>query len=167
MARLRLALVLLLAAVVSLGAGIGLFWLVSRMPCEGEQLACNIDDAVGGYAALIWAGLGLVVFGIALLFANRRTALTVAALLLVAPLVIFVLGDLLEGWRHVGVYPYPDFRSFVSEFVPPAAVVLVQYLILRFAVRTFAPPQESDPAVTPPPTADDRGPHGGIPLPME
>jgi hypothetical protein len=136
MARLRLVLILLLAAVISLGAGLGLFWLVSGMPCEGEQLACNIDDAVGGYAAIIWAGLGLVAFGIALLFANTRKALAIAAIILLAPLLFFVGGDLLEGWTYVGFYPYADFRSFISKLVPPASLVLVQYLILRFAVRS-------------------------------
>lgn len=136
MARLRLVLILLLAAAISLGAGLGLFWLVSGMPCEGEQLACNIDDAVGGYAAIIWAGLGLVTFGIALLFANTRKALAIAAIILLAPLLFFVGGDLLEGWTYVGFYPYADFRSFISKLVPPASLVLVQYLILRFAVRS-------------------------------
>jgi hypothetical protein len=136
MARLRLVRILLLAAAISLGAGLGLFWLVSGMPCEGEQLACNIDDAVGGYAAIIWAGLGLVAFGIALLFANTRKALAIAAIILLAPLLFFVGGDLLEGWTYVGFYPYADFRSFISKLVPPASLVLVQYLILRFAVRS-------------------------------
>jgi hypothetical protein len=135
MARLRLVLILLLAAAVSLSAGLGLFWLVSRMPCEGEQLACNIDDAVGGYATLIWAGFGVVVFGLALLFANKRKALAVAAIVLLAPLLFFVGGDLLEGWTYVGFYPYADFRSFLSKLLPPASLVLVQYLILRLAVR--------------------------------
>lgn len=134
MARLRLVLALLLAGAVSLGAGLGLFWLVSQTPCQGEQLSCNIDDAVGGYASMIWTGLGLAVFCIALLFAKRRKALAVAAMILIAPLLLFAGGDLLEGWRYVGVYPYADFRSFIAKFAPPATVVLVQYLIMRIAV---------------------------------
>jgi len=134
MARLRLVLVLLLAAAVSLGVGLATFWLISGMHCDGEQLACNIDDAVGGYATMIWAGLGLVAFGIALLFANTPKALAVAAIVLLAPLIFFVGGDLLEGWTYVGFYPYADFRSFITKLVPPASVVLVQYMILRFAV---------------------------------
>jgi hypothetical protein len=134
MARLCLVLALILAAAVALCAGLGVFWLLSQMHCEGEQLGCNIDDAVGGYAAMIWASLGLVVFGISLLFTHKRKSLTVAALLLIAPLVVFVIGDLLQGWRYVGSYPYADFRSFITKFAPPASVVLVQYLILRIAV---------------------------------
>lgn len=134
MARLRLVLALILAAAVSLGLGLGLFALLSALPCEGEQLACNIDDAIGGYATLIWAGLGLAAFGVALLFTNKRKALALAAILLLVPLVLFVGGDLLEGWRYVGVYPYADFRSFIAKFAPPAVVFLVQYLILRVAV---------------------------------
>jgi putative effector of murein hydrolase len=89
---------------------------------------------VGASAALIWSGLGLVIFGTALLFTNKRKAIIVAALLLLAPLVVFVVGDLLEGWRYVGYYPYADFRSFISKFAPPATVILVQYVILRFAL---------------------------------
>jgi hypothetical protein len=134
MARLRLILALILAAAVSLGAGLAVAWLLGQMHCEGEQLACNIDDAIGAYAAMIWSGLGLVVFGIALLFTNKRVALTGAAIVLIAPLLVFVGGDLIEGWRYVGFYPYADFRSFIGKFAPPACVVLVQYLILRFAV---------------------------------
>lgn len=134
MVRLRLALMLLLAAVVSLGIGMALFGLLSEMPCEGEQLGCNIDDAVGGYATMIWVGLGLVAFGIGLLFNNKRKALAMAAILLILPLIVFVVGDLLEGWRYVGVYPYADFRSFVSKFVPPGTAVLVQFLVLRIAL---------------------------------
>jgi hypothetical protein len=166
MARSRLILALIVGTAVSFGFGLSAFELLSEMHCEGEQLACNIDDAVGAYAAMIMAAVGVVVFGIAPLFANKRTSLTAAALLLIAPLVVFVSGDLLEGWRHVGYYPYADFRSFITKFAPPAAVVLVQYLILPFAVRAFAPPQEPGPADMPPPVKD-RGPHGGIPLPME
>ncbi len=135
MARWRLILALILGALVSLGLGIGLFLLLDRMPCEGEQLACNIDDAVGAYATLIWTVLSLVVFGIALLFKKRRGALAVAAILLVAPLIVLGAGDLLEGWRYVGFYPYADFRSFIAKAAPPMFVVLVQYLILRFVVR--------------------------------
>lgn len=134
MSRLRLVLMLLIAAVVSFGIGMALFGLLNNMPCEGEQLGCNIDDAVGGYATMIWAGLGLVCFGLGLLFTNQRKALAVAAILLILPLIVFVVGDLLEGWRYVGVYPYADFRSFVSKLVPPGAAVLVQYLILRTAL---------------------------------
>jgi hypothetical protein len=134
MARLRPVLELILAAAVSLGVGLGVFGLLSEMPCAGEQLACNIDDAVGAYASMIWAAIGVVVFGIALLFANKRNALAISAIVLIAPLILFVGGDVLEGWRYVGFYPYADFRSFISKFAPPAAVVLMQYLILRFAV---------------------------------
>ncbi len=137
MARLRLVLMALLAGAASLAAGLAVYWLTAMMPCRGEGLACNIDDAIGGYGAMIWAGLGVAVFGIALLFTNRRKALTVAALLLVAPLIIFVGGDLLQGWRYVGVYPYGDLRSFISKFLPPAAVVLVQYSILRLALARW------------------------------
>ena len=134
MAPLRLVLALILAVATSLGIGLGLFWVLTEMPCRGEQLSCNIDDTVGGYAAMIWSGLGLVAFGVALLFANKRKALAIVAILLVTPLVLFVAGDLLEGWRYVGVYPYADFRSFIAKFAAPATVVLVQYLILRIAV---------------------------------
>jgi len=134
MARLRLVLMLLLAGAISLGAGLAIFWLISQMHCAGEQLACNIDDAVGGYATMVWSGLGLIAFGSALLFSAKRMALAIAAIVLLAPLVLSVGGDLLEGWRYVGFYPYADFRSFISKLAPPAFAVLVQYLILRVAV---------------------------------
>lgn len=138
MARLRLILafiaVLTVAAAASLGLGLGVSWLIGRMHCEGEQLSCNIDDAIGAYGTLIWAGASVIVFGISMLFRNKRIALIVVALALMAPLVVFVFGDLVQGWRYVGTYPYADFRSFISKFAGPATTVLVQYLILRIAL---------------------------------
>ena len=84
MARLRLILafiaVLTVAAAASLGLGLGVSWLIGRMHCEGEQLSCNIDDAIGAYGTLIWAGASVIVFGISMLFRNKRIALIVAAL---------------------------------------------------------------------------------------
>ena len=139
MAHLRRILLLLLAAAVSLGAGLGVTWLVDRMPCHGERLACNIDAAVGGYATIIWAALGLLIFGIIVLFMRRRLVLAIAAVVLVVPLLLFVGADQIEGWRYVGVYPYSNFRSFLAIFAPPAATVLVQYLILRLVAPARLP----------------------------
>ena len=45
------------------------------MPCQGEGLACNLNEAIGGYAVLIWSCLGPLIFGVILFVANNRAAL--------------------------------------------------------------------------------------------
>lgn len=131
MTYLRVILTLLIAGVVSLAAGLAAHSLADEMPCHGEGLACNIDAAIGGYAAIIFAGLGPIVLGLTLFFARTRIALAATAMALIVPLIAFVGCDLTEGWRYVGFYPYPNFRTFLQIFGPPAVTVVVQYLILR------------------------------------
>ncbi len=40
-----------------------------------------------------------------------------------------------DHWRYVGFYPYKDFRTFLVMALPPALTVVVQWLILRIAIR--------------------------------
>ncbi len=134
MARVRLILMVLLAAAVSLAAGLAVNWLTDLIPCQGEGLACNIDVAIGGYGSMIWAGLGAVVFAMTLLIARTRKALAGAACVLLLPLIVLFLLTKIDTWRYVGFDPYPSFRSFLTMLAPPACAVVVQYLILRLAV---------------------------------
>ena len=134
MARVRLILMVLLAAAVSLAAGLAVNWLADLMPCQGEGLACNIDAAIGGYGAIILAALAPVLFGATLLIARARKALAGAACVLLLPLIVLFLLTKIDTWRYVGFDPYPSFRSFLVMLVPPVCAVAVQYLILRLAV---------------------------------
>ena len=131
MAYLRVILILLLAGAVSLAAGLATHSFVDVMPCHGEGLACNLDAAIGGYAAIICAGVGPIIFGLTLSFTRTRIALAGTAAALILLLIARVGCDLIEGWRYVGFYPYPDFRAFLQMFAPPAVAVLIQYLFLR------------------------------------
>ena len=134
MARVRLILMVLLAAAVSLAAGLAVNWLADLMRCQGEGLSCNIDAAIGGYGAIILAALGPVVFGVTLLIARTRKALAGAACVLLLPLIVLFLLTKIDTWSYVGFDPYPSFRSFLTMLVPPVCAVAVQYLILRLAV---------------------------------
>ena len=53
-------------------AGLLFGQIIARVPCQGEGLACNIDEAVGAYAVLIYAVLGPIIF--AQRSASRETA---------------------------------------------------------------------------------------------
>jgi hypothetical protein len=55
---MHLVLTLLVAGALSLLAGLAVSEILALMPCQGEGLACRIDDAIGAYAVLIWATLG-------------------------------------------------------------------------------------------------------------
>jgi hypothetical protein len=134
MTRLHLVRMLLVAGVVSLAAGLAASWVAGLVPCRGERLACNIDAAVGGYGAIIWAALGPLIFGVTLLVAKNRVALAGAMAVLLLPLVGFFCLAKFDSWRYVGFYPDKDLRTFLVMFVLPALTVLVQYLILRLVV---------------------------------
>jgi hypothetical protein len=83
---LRLLLALITAGAISLAVGVIVSVLTTTLDCEGEGLACNIDDAIGAYAATIAAALGPLIYGVTLAVATNRRALLGATLVLLAPL---------------------------------------------------------------------------------
>jgi hypothetical protein len=129
-----LVLALLAAGAVSFLAGFAFTQAIERVPCRGETLACNIDQAIGAYGVVIWAILGPLIFGLTLFIARNRIALAGAFAVLLAPPVAFFLISQIEHTLYVGLEPQRQFRTFLVTFAPPALTVLVQYLILRLVV---------------------------------
>lgn len=127
----RLLVTLVVAGALSCLAGLLFIRIVERMPCHGERLACNIDQAVGAYAVLIYAVLGPIIFAVTLGIAQNRRALAGATIVLLAPLVVFFFISSIESWRYVGLNGYSEWRKFLVTFMPPILTVLVQSLVLR------------------------------------
>ena len=127
----RLILTLVIAGALSCMAGLLFRQLIARVPCQGEELACNIDEAVGAYAVLIYAVLGPIIFAVTLGIARNRRALAGATIVLLAPLLVFFGIASIETWRYVGFDAYSESRKFLVTFMPPILAVLVQSLILR------------------------------------
>jgi hypothetical protein len=75
MPRHRLLLLILVACAFSFTAGIIAIELAAEMPCRGEGLACNIDQAIGAYAVLFVTSIAMGGFGVALTAATDRTTL--------------------------------------------------------------------------------------------
>jgi hypothetical protein len=130
-AYIRLLLTLVVAGALSCLAGLLFVRIVEGMPCDGERLGCNIDQAVGAYAVLIYAVLGPVIFAVTLGIARNRKALAGATIVLLAPLVVFFFISSIEHWRYVGFDLYDEWRKFLVTFMPPILAVLVQSLVLR------------------------------------
>jgi hypothetical protein len=137
----RLVLALLAAGALSFLAGLVFTEIVRRIPCQGEGLACNIDQAIGAYGVVIWAILGPIIFGLTLFIARNRVALAGAMVVLLAPPVAFFLLTQIEHALNIGLEPQRQLRTFLVTFVPPALTVLMQYLILRLVV----PPRQEAP----------------------
>ena len=135
----RLVLALLAAGVLSFLAGVVFMETVGAIPCEGEGLACNIDAAVGGYGVVIFAVLGPIIYGVTLLVANNRAAVIGALGVLLVPILGFYLLAMSDGWRYIGFDAYKSLRTFLVTAAPPALTVIVQWLILRIAVRPKTP----------------------------
>jgi hypothetical protein len=132
----RVAITLLAAGAVSFLVGFAFTQLIARVPCSGETLACNIDQAIGAYGVVIWAILGPIIFGLTLFMAPNRVALAGAMIVLFLPPIAFFLMTQIAHALNLGVEPYHQFRAFLVLFLPPALTVLVQYFILRLAVPT-------------------------------
>ena len=136
----KFVLALFAAGALSFLAGYAVTELIALIPCRGEGLACNIDQAIGGYAVVIWAILGPLIFGLVLAIARNRIALAGALAVLLVPPVAFFLITQIEHTLYVGLEPQRQLRTFLTTFAPPALTVLVQYLILRVVVpRTPEP----------------------------
>jgi hypothetical protein len=127
----RLLVTLVIAGALSCLVGLLFTQIIDRMPCEGEGLACNIDQAVGAYAVLIYALLGPIIFAVTLGIAHNRRALAGATIVLLAPLVVFFFIASIENWRYVGFDAYDEWRKFLVTFMPPILAALVQALVLR------------------------------------
>jgi hypothetical protein len=127
----RLLVTLVVAGALSCLAGLLFVRIVESMPCDGERLGCNIDEAVGAYAVLIYAVLGPIIFAVTLGIARNRKALAGATIVLLAPLVVFFFIASIEHWRYVGFDAYSEWRKFLVTFMPPILAVLVQSLVLR------------------------------------
>ena len=130
----KFVLALFAAGALSFLAGFAFTQLIAPIPCRGEGLACNIDQAVGGYAVVIWAILGPLIFALVLAIARNRTALLGALAVLLVPPVAFFLITQIEHTLYIGLEPQRQLRTFLVTFAPPALTVLVQYLILRLVV---------------------------------
>ena len=115
----RLALALLAAGALSFLVGFAFTWLVGRVPCHGEGLACNIDQAIGGYGVVIWSILGPLIFGLILFISRSRIALAGAAVVLLAPPVAYFLISQIEHALYVGFEPGRQLRTFLVTFAAP------------------------------------------------
>ena len=136
----RVVLALFAAGALSFLTGYAFTELIALLPCRGEGLACNIDQAIGGYAVVIWAILGPLIFALVLAIARNRIALLGALAVLLVPPVAFLLITQIEHALMIGLEPQRQLRTFLVTFAPPALTVLVQYLILRVVVpRTPEP----------------------------
>jgi hypothetical protein len=90
-------LALFAAGALSLLAGYAFTELIALIPCHGESLSCNIDQAIGGYAVVIWAILGPLIFGLVLAIARNRIALLGGLALLLVPPVAFLSRSVSSG----------------------------------------------------------------------
>lgn len=163
----RLVFALVAAAVLSSLLGILFTETVRAVPCQGEGLVCNIDQAIGAYAVAIWAVLGPCIFGLTLLIAHNRVALAGAAIVLLTPLVAFFAIATLETWRYVGFSPYGDWRKFLVTLAPPVLAVLVQWFILRVVIMPEQLSGETPTLRAVKPSGESKSEGGSILFPTE
>lgn len=163
----RLVFALVAAAALSFLLGILFTETVRAVPCHGERLVCNIDQAVGAYAVAIWAVLGPCIFGVTLLVARNRVALAGAAMVLLSPLIVFFALVMFDAWRYVGFDAYGDWRKFLVTLVPPVLAVLVQWFILRVVVMPEPMSGETPALRAVKPSGESKSEGGSILFPTE
>jgi hypothetical protein len=149
---MRLLFGLLIAAGLSFLIGFGASEIASLVPCRGEGLVCNLDQAIGAYAVIILSLLSPVIFGVILLVAANRVTLRGGMALLLLPLVLFLLIALIESWSAFGFEPYRNLRRVLTMFLPPALTVIAQWKILGVMIGRVKPrPVEQGRAAPPKP----------------
>jgi len=131
---MRLLFGLLVAAGLSFLIGLGASEIASLLPCRGEGLVCNLDQAIGAYAVIIWSLLGPAIFGVILMVATNRITLRGGLILLLVPLVLALLLAMMESWSAFGIEPYRNLRRVLTMFLPPALAVVAQWSILSAVV---------------------------------
>jgi nitrate/nitrite transporter NarK len=131
----RLLLGLLAAGAVSFLVGLGATEIMRLVPCQGEGLVCNINQAIGSYGVVILAVLGPIIYGVSLLIARNRTVLLGVMIVLLVPIMAFYLIVQTEHALNIGLEPYRQFRTLLVMVLPPALTVVVQYFVLRFALQ--------------------------------
>jgi hypothetical protein len=127
---MRLLLGLIAAAGLSLLIGLAASHIASLMPCQGEGLGCNLDEAIGAYAVLIWSCLGPLIFGVILAVASNRVTCAGGMVIVLAPLLLFMFGSFVETWTTIGFEPYRNLRTALTLFLPPLLVVVAQWRVL-------------------------------------
>lgn len=165
---MRLLFGLLVAAGLSFLIGFGASEVASLLPCRGEGLVCNLEQAIGAYGVIIWSMLGPVIFGVILLVAANRVTLRGGMALLLLPLVLFLLITLIESWAAFGVEPYRNLRRVLTMFLPPALAVVAQWAMLGAVVaRSRSRPMDEAVAAAPPKPEPPQPAETFTPLPTE
>jgi hypothetical protein len=164
---MRLLFGLLIAAGLSFLIGFGASEIASLVPCRGEGLVCNLDQAIGAYAVIILSLLGPVIFGVILLVAANRVTLRGGMALLLLPLVVFLLIALIESWSAFGFEPSRNLRRVLTLFLPPALTVIAQWKILGVMIGRLQPCPVEQGRVTPPPPEPSRPAETFTPFPTE
>ena len=65
----KLVLALFAAGAISFLTGFAYVKLMGQLACSVETLVCNINEAIGAYAVVIWAILGPLIFALVLAIA--------------------------------------------------------------------------------------------------
>jgi hypothetical protein len=164
---MRLLFGLLIAAGLSFLIGLGAREIASLVPCRGEGLVCNLDQAIGAYAVIILSLLGPVVFGVILFVAANRVTLRGGMVLLLLPLVLFLLIALIESWSALGFEPYRNLRRVLTMFLPPALTVITQWKILGVTIGRVKPPPVEQGLAAPPQPEPPRPAETFTPFPTE
>ncbi len=132
---LRVLGLVIIGGVGSLCAGLAMVFGATRiMGCIGEQLSCNINEAIGTILCLIATPLAMVVFGVVAWRWPSRRMLAIAALLLAfIPLSIFLI---LAPARIALLQNLPEFvardvQFLFQAFFPLFLIILVQWQVLR------------------------------------
>jgi hypothetical protein len=127
---MRLAGILILAVVASIVAGALAFAAVSLLPDWDDAAGRGLGEAFRALLIAVYVLLSLVSYGFALWRRDRERHLRRALyILLLAPLLIAVLGTVVNGVQRIDWIR--ETVGMVQMFIPLWSVALVQWLIVH------------------------------------
>jgi hypothetical protein len=128
----------LLGGALSLVAGLAVVFASTRVvPCIGEQLGCNIGEAIGLVAVLGFVPIVALVLGLTAYFSTTRGPLALAALLVCLPLVsgfLILAPGRIALLKNLPEFVARDIQALVQSLLPLFVVALVQWRVLRRSV---------------------------------
>jgi hypothetical protein len=129
-----LFLMVLLAGVLSFGAGIALVYIATHwLPRFDDAASVGMGEVFGILGTTFYAILTMLVMGITLWRARSERAIKIAMFVLLAPIAVILLIGMSQGGGRIDIAR--EAQGLLQFIVPLCLTVTIQWFLLRHYLR--------------------------------